>query len=86
VWKKRKTLGRKIIITIIKEVKNMGKKSLIIAISILSVFLISGCANMSQTEQRMVSGAAIGGTVGGPIGAGIGAGTGYLVSKLEKDD
>ena len=47
--------------------------------------MLSGCANMSNPEQRMVSGAAIGGTIAGPIGAGIGLGTGYIVSKLEKD-
>jgi hypothetical protein len=41
----------------------------------------AGCANMSPSEQRMVSGAAIGGTVGGPIGAAIGAGVGAIVSK-----
>jgi hypothetical protein len=49
------------------------------------VIMLSGCANMSNPEQRMVSGAAIGGTIAGPIGAGIGLGTGYIVSKLEKD-
>jgi hypothetical protein len=41
----------------------------------------AGCANMSPIEQRMVSGAAIGGTVGGPVGAAIGVGVGAVVSK-----
>lgn len=45
--------------------------------------LLYGCANMDKTEQRMVSGAAIGGVFGGPIGAGIGAGVGYVVAKSE---
>lgn len=35
---------------------------------------------MNNEQQRMVSGAAIGGTLAGPIGAGIGAGFGYLAS------
>lgn len=45
--------------------------------------VLSGCANMSRTDQRMVSGAAIGGVVGGPIGAGVGAGIGYAVDRYE---
>jgi hypothetical protein len=44
---------------------------------------LCGCANMDKTEQRMVSGAAIGGVFGGPIGAGIGAGVGYIVARSE---
>jgi hypothetical protein len=51
---------------------------------LLSLSLIlGGCANMSRTDQRMVSGAAIGGVVGGPIGAGVGAGVGYAVDRYE---
>jgi len=46
---------------------------------------ISGCANMTNPEQRAVSGAAIGGTFGGPIGAGIGALTGYIVSDVKDE-
>lgn len=45
--------------------------------------LVSGCANMDRSEQRMVSGAAIGGIVAGPIGAGVGAGIGYVVERSE---
>lgn len=52
----------------------------------ISFGIISGCANMSNTEQRMWSGAAIGGTLGGPIGAGVGVASGYVVSKLENDE
>jgi uncharacterized protein YcfJ len=40
---------------------------------------------MDKSEQRMVSGAAIGGVVGGPIGAGVGAGIGYIVDRSEED-
>ena len=47
------------------------------------LFLVSGCAGMDRTDQRMVSGAAIGGVFGGPIGAGIGAGVGYAVDRYE---
>ncbi|WP_295882737.1 hypothetical protein [uncultured Thiohalocapsa sp.] len=47
--------------------------------------LLLGCANMDKSEQRMVSGAAIGGVVGGPIGAGVGAGIGYIVDRSEED-
>lgn len=39
----------------------------------------TGCTGMNNTEQRMVSGAAIGGTLGGFVGAGIGAGVGWLI-------
>jgi osmotically inducible lipoprotein OsmB len=56
---------------------------------------VGGCANMTTTEQRMLSGAAIG-TLGGAaiaaissgsvatgaaLGAGVGAGAGYLYSR-----
>lgn len=51
---------------------------------ILIVFtgiLLVGCSNLNNMQQRMVSGAAIGGTLAGPIGAGLGAGIGYIVEK-----
>ncbi|MGD2020695.1 MAG: hypothetical protein PVJ47_06555 [Thiohalocapsa sp.] len=44
---------------------------------------LMGCANMNSAEQRMVSGAAIGGVLAGPIGAGVGAGIGYAVDRNE---
>lgn len=50
------------------------------SIGFLIAFTLTACANMNNQEQRMVSGAAIGGTLAGPIGAGIGAGFGYLAS------
>ncbi len=66
------------------------------AITTLAVMLaVSGCANLTPTEQRTLSGAAIGaaggaaiaavaeGSVvaGALIGAGAGAGAGYLYSR-----
>lgn len=50
---------------------------------LLSALSLGGCANMTQTDQRVVSGAAIGGVVGGPIGAGVGAGVGYAVDRIK---
>lgn len=34
---------------------------------------------MNDTQQRMVSGAAIGGTLAGPVGAAIGGGIGWMI-------
>lgn len=54
-------------------------------LAVLSVlFFLSGCANMTNTEQRMVSGSAIGGTIAGPVGAGLGAGIGWLVDRSDR--
>lgn len=64
----------------------MYKLLTITTISILIGCVLAGCANLNNTQQRMVSGAAIGGTLGGPIGAGIGAGIGYIVEKTSKND
>jgi hypothetical protein len=55
------------------------KRSVVLVLTLL----LCGCANMNKTEQRMVSGAAIGGVVAGPIGAGVGAGVGYVVERFE---
>lgn len=52
-------------------------------LGVLLALLLGGCANMNSAEQRMVSGAAIGGVVAGPIGAGVGAGIGYVVNRNE---
>ncbi len=60
-----------------------------LALVLPALLLVSGCAGMSQGEQRMVSGAAIGAVVGGPVGggigalfgAGVGAGVGYAVDR-----
>jgi hypothetical protein len=54
-----------------------------LGVALVLTLLLWGCANMNKTEQRMVSGAAIGGVVAGPIGAGVGAGVGYVVERFE---
>jgi hypothetical protein len=56
-----------------------------IVLCLLVGFGLAGCANMNDAEQRMVSGAAIGGVVAGPIGAGVGAGVGYVVNRNRDD-
>ena len=74
----------------------MEKNSLILIILVISLALV-GCAGMSDTQQRTLSGAAIGTAAGGIVGAiaghtGIGlavgavAGTagGYLYDHHEK--
>jgi uncharacterized protein YcfJ len=40
---------------------------------------------MNESEQRIVSGAAMGGVVAGPIGAAVGAGAGYIYDRTRKD-
>ena len=72
-------------------------KKLSIVIFLVISLALSGCAGMSDTEQRALSGAAIGTAAGGIIGAiaghtGIGlaagalvgAGSGYLYDHHEK--
>lgn len=54
-----------------------------LALLLASALLLQGCANLNRTEQRMVSGAAIGGVVAGPVGAGVGAGIGYVVERFD---
>ena len=63
----------------------------------LTVLSLSGCANMDETQQRMVSGGAIGVAVGAvgtvvtggciacgmAIGGAVGTATGYVVQKLD---
>lgn len=64
----------------------------------LAFLSLGACSDMSRTQQRTLSGAAIGagvGTVGtvmtggcvscgAAIGAGVGAGAGYVVDKMDK--
>jgi len=59
------------------------KPSLLLVCGALLTLALSGCANMNRTEQRMVSGAAVGGVVAGPIGAGVGAGVGYVMEQVD---
>jgi len=65
----------------------------------LGVVALSGCSNMNDTQQRVVSGTAIGAGVGAvgtvvtggcvscgtAIGAAAGAGAGYIYDQHEKD-
>ena len=74
------------------------KKSLVVTV-VCAALLLSGCAGMSDTEQRAVSGAgigAVGGAVigalsgstamGAVIGAGAGLVGGLVVDKVKKDN
>jgi hypothetical protein len=54
----------------------------ILMLALIPLFL-GGCANMNRTDQRVVSGAAIGGIFGGPFGASVGAGVGYAVDRYQ---
>ncbi len=65
--------------------------------AVLALCALTACANMNSTQQRVVSGAAIGtavgaaGTVmtggcvacGAAIGGAVGAGTGYVIDKAK---
>ncbi|MCG6941701.1 MAG: hypothetical protein LJE69_10680 [Thiohalocapsa sp.] len=51
--------------------------------ALLPALLLVGCAGMNNSEQRMVSGAAMGGVVAGPIGAAVGAGAGYIYDRTK---
>ncbi len=55
-------------------------KSLLAGASMCALITLSGCANMSSTEQRTLSGAAIGAGTGAAIGSISGnAGTGAAI-------
>lgn len=58
----------------------------IILFCLFGLLLTAGCANMSNREQRVVSGVAVGGTVAGLPGAAIGALTGYFVHMVKSKD
>lgn len=69
------------------------------SVLIIGLLAMTGCADMSRQEQRMVSGGAAGaaigavGTVmtggcvacGAAIGGVIGTGAGYVMDKMEKN-
>ena len=71
----------------------------IIAMATTTTLSVAGCANMTTTEQRVLSGAAIGAlggvaiaaiaetniATGAAIGAGVGAGAGYLYSRSRNE-
>ena len=53
-----------------------------IAFVVVSLLAVAGCANLNNTEQRVISGAAIGAATGASIGAiagGLGIGTGAAI-------
>jgi hypothetical protein len=70
----------------------------LLTLVLASALLLSACSGMSDTEQRVTSGAAIGagvgavGTVmtggciacGAAIGGAVGAGTGYVIDQVKK--
>ena len=73
-------------------------KALTIAIATTALLGLGGCSNMTQTEQRIVSGVAIGAAVGtgvgavaggigmlegAAIGAGAGGLTGWIVDETQ---
>jgi len=65
---------------------------------LLCAALLAGCSDMNKTEQRVLSGAAIGAgtgaaatvltggciSCGAAIGGAVGAGTGYVMDVIEK--
>ncbi|MBI1272476.1 MAG: hypothetical protein GC131_00095 [Alphaproteobacteria bacterium] len=63
-----------------------------------AALLLAGCSNLNKTEQRVLSGSAIGAATGAAatvmtggcvgcgaaIGGAVGAGAGYVVDQMEK--
>ena len=87
-----------------KVIKNTYlKKSPLRAVMVVTLALglsvLGGCSNMSSTEQRVVSGGAIGAgvgavgtavtggcvTCGAAVGAAVGAGAGYVIDQSKKN-
>jgi osmotically inducible lipoprotein OsmB len=77
--------------------KELHVKNLVIVFMLILTLGLFGCAGMSDTEQRTLSGGAIGAVAGtaigaisgnagwgAAIGAAVGAGGGYLYDKNEK--
>jgi len=69
--------------------------SRIFVVIISATAILAGCAGMTDQQQRMASGAAIGGVAAGAVsgkwgwglaGAAVGAGTGFLIeSQRERE-
>lgn len=57
------------------------RKNIVVVAATAAVFLISGCANMSDTQRRTATGAGVGALAGAVLGSATGgkAGTGALV-------
>jgi hypothetical protein len=81
-----------------ERVSNLYRRSGVmrrgIALMVMAALLVGGCSGMSNTNQRVLSGGAVGaGTgllIGGPVGvvvgAGVGAAGGYAYDQHEKSD
>ena len=75
-------------------------KQYVVVVSMIVTLSLGGCAGMSTTEQRTLSGAAIGAVggaavgalsggragTGAAVGAAIGAGAGYLYDQSRRKD
>lgn len=73
--------------------QTFGKVALVIGL-----LALTGCANMNSTEQRTLSGGAIGAAsgagitlltggcvaCGAAIGGAVGAGTGYVIDRMDR--
>jgi osmotically inducible lipoprotein OsmB len=71
----------------------------ILPLAVLAAIALSGCTNMTSTEQRTLSGGAIGASVGAvgtaitggcvacgaALGGAVGAAGGYVYDQMEKD-
>ena len=83
----------------IAEVRTAPRRGALAASAFLAASLVlAGCSGMNSTEQRVLSGGAIGAGVGAvgtaltggciacgaAIGGAVGAGTGYIVDQHEK--
>lgn len=78
----------------------MTSSKALIAASILTLGLATGCTNLNDTQQSTLSGGAIGAGVGAAgtlmtggcvscgaaIGAGVGAAAGYVKEKMEQNE
>ena len=53
-------------------------KSAVVAVA--AVLALGGCANMSPSEQRRVTGQVIGGATGAALGSLVGGGTGRVLA------
>ncbi len=74
-------------------------KAIALPILIAGALILSACSNMNNTEQRVLSGGAIGAGVGAAgtlltggcvacgaaIGGAVGAGTGYVIDQTKDD-
>lgn len=71
-----------------------AKQMVVVAAIVAATAGVSGCASMSSTQQRTLSGAAIGaaggalidGSTGALIGAGVGAASGYLWDQHKQSE